>query len=96
MKIKFGSDDELPLDKMIDIPTNVRTIFVENNKYYWQFFLVECLWKISMKSKKEIKETDRKNSVCYYFHDLINGTQIDFSNILLAKKLYGNFSLYNV
>ena len=49
-----------------------------------------------MKSKKEIKETDRKNSVCYYFHDLINGTQIDFSNILLAKKLYGNFSLYNV
>ena len=34
MKIKFDSDDELPLDKMIDIPTNVRTIFVENNKYY--------------------------------------------------------------
>ena len=34
MKIKFDSDDELPLDKMIDIPTNVRAIFVENNKYY--------------------------------------------------------------
>ena len=37
MKIKFYSDDKLPLNKRIDIPTNaivVRAIFLENNKYY--------------------------------------------------------------
>ena len=37
MKIKFDSDDKLPLNKTIDIPTNaivVRAIFLENNKYY--------------------------------------------------------------
>ena len=46
IKIKFDSDDELPLNKTIDIPTNtivVRAIFLENKKYYTQFFLVECL-----------------------------------------------------
>ena len=34
MKIKFNSDDELPLNKMVEIPTMtkvVSTIFFENN-----------------------------------------------------------------
>ena len=42
MKIKFNSDDELPLNKTIVIPTTrivVRAIFLENNKYYPQVFL---------------------------------------------------------
>ena len=37
MKIKFNQDDELPLNKMIEIPTItivVRAVFHENNKYY--------------------------------------------------------------
>ena len=37
MKIKFNSDDESPLNKMIEIPSMiivVRAIFLENNKYY--------------------------------------------------------------
>ena len=37
MKIKFNLDDELPLNKTIEIPTMtivVRAIFLENNKYY--------------------------------------------------------------
>ena len=37
MKIKFNSDDELPLNKTIEIPTMakvVRAVFHENNKYY--------------------------------------------------------------
>ena len=41
MKIKFNSDDELPLNKIIEIPTMtivVRAIFLENIKYYPQFF----------------------------------------------------------
>ena len=49
MKIKFNSDDELPLNKTIEIRSMiivVRTIFLESNKYYPQFFLDECLHKI--------------------------------------------------
>ena len=40
MKIKFNSDDELTLNKMIEIPIMiivVRVIFLENNKYYPNF-----------------------------------------------------------
>ena len=49
MKIKFNSDDELPLNKMIEIPSMiivVRAVFHENNKYYPQVFLDECLYKL--------------------------------------------------
>ena len=49
MKIKFNSDDELPPNKMIEIPTIAivaRAIFHENNKYYPQIFLDECLYKM--------------------------------------------------
>ena len=49
MKIKSNSDDELPLNKTIDIPSIiivVRAIFLENNKYYPQVFIDECLYKI--------------------------------------------------
>ena len=34
--------------------------------------------------------------MCYYFDDIINGTKINFSNILLNKKLYENVSLYTI
>ena len=47
MKIKFNSDNKLPLDKMVEIPTItivIRTVFLKNNKYYSQFFLDECLY----------------------------------------------------
>ena len=49
MKIKFNSDDKLPLNKTIEIPTMaivVKAIFHENNKYYPQVLLYECLYKI--------------------------------------------------
>ena len=29
-----------------------------------------------MKSKNELKEIDIKNSVCYYFNDIINGRKM--------------------
>ena len=48
-----------------------------------------------MKSKNELKEIDIKNRGRYYFDDIINGTKINFSNILLDKKLYENISVYN-
>ena len=49
MKIKFSSDDELPLNKTIEIPSMiivVRAIFLENNKYYPQVFLDELYHKL--------------------------------------------------
>ena len=49
IKIKLNSDDKLPLNKMIEIPVMVivvRAIFYENNKYYPQVFLDECLYEI--------------------------------------------------
>ena len=49
-----------------------------------------------MKSKNELKEIDIKTRVCYYFDDIINGTKINFSNILLDKKLYEDISVYNI
>ena len=49
LKVKFNSDGELPLNKTIEIPTItivVRAIFLENDKYYPQVSLDECLHKI--------------------------------------------------
>ena len=49
IKIKFDSDDELPLNITIEIHAItivVRAIFLENNKYYPQVFIDECLYKI--------------------------------------------------
>ena len=49
-----------------------------------------------MKSKNELIEIDIKNRMCFYFDDIINGTKINFSNILLDKKLLENISIYNI
>ena len=49
MNIKFNSDDELPLNKTIEIPSMiifVGAISLENNKYYLRGFLDECLYKL--------------------------------------------------
>ena len=47
MKIKFHSDDDLPLNKTIEIyiaTLAVWAIFLENNKYHPQVFLDEYLY----------------------------------------------------
>ena len=52
MKIKFNWDDELSLNKAIEIPTMaivIRVIFYENSKYYPQLFLDGCLYKLQIK-----------------------------------------------
>ena len=49
MKIKLNSDDELSINKKVEIliiTIFVRAISLENNKYYPQVFLDECLHKI--------------------------------------------------
>ena len=45
-----------------------------------------------MESKNELTEIDIKNRTCYYFDDITNGTDINFSDILLDEKLYENIS----
>ena len=49
MKIKFNSDDDLPLNKQFtffNLIIIVRTVFEEHGKYYPQIFLDECLHKL--------------------------------------------------
>ena len=49
MKIKFNLDDELPLNKTIEIRSMmivVRAVFHKNNKRYPQIFLYICLYKL--------------------------------------------------
>ena len=48
IKITFDLDNELSLNKAIEIPSMiivVTVIFLENNKYYQEDFLDECLIK---------------------------------------------------
>ena len=50
MEIKFNSDDDMPLNKTIEIPGTlivVRAIF-NNNKYYPHVFLDKCLYKLEL------------------------------------------------
>ena len=49
MKIKFNSDDNLPLNKMLrlcNMIIAVRSVFHEDSKYYPQVFLGKCLYKL--------------------------------------------------
>ena len=49
MKIKFNLDDDLPLNKTIEIHNVaivVKAVFHENNKYYAQGFVDECLYEL--------------------------------------------------
>ena len=49
MKIQFNSDDDVPLNKTIEIHNViiiVRAIFHENSKYCPQILLDDCLFKL--------------------------------------------------
>ena len=49
MKIKFNSDEDLPLNKILKLhllTIIVRSVFEEDGKYYRQVFLDECLYKV--------------------------------------------------
>ena len=46
MKIKFDSDDNLPLNKFRALTIIIRNIFEKDGKYYPQFFLDDCLCEI--------------------------------------------------
>ena len=49
MKIKFNLDDDLPLNKTVEINNAtivVRVVFDEDSKCYPQVFLDECLYEL--------------------------------------------------
>ena len=49
MRIKFNSDDNLPLNKLLklhDLTIMIRSVCEEDVKYYSQFFLDECLYEL--------------------------------------------------
>ena len=71
MKIKLNSDDELPLNKTIEIPNMiivVRAVFHENNKYYPQVFLNECLLNVY-----ELILIKHECDTCHYWYFLNKG-----------------------
>ena len=49
MKIKFNSDDNLPLNKTLKLHNMtiiIRSVFEEDGKFYLQVFLDECLYEL--------------------------------------------------
>ena len=49
MKIKFSSDNDIPLNKQLyflTITVIIRNIFEEDGKYYPHLFLDECLYEV--------------------------------------------------
>ena len=52
MKIKFESDDDLPLGKILNIPMCVKigkSAFEENGKYHPQVHLINCFFSMTIK-----------------------------------------------
>ena len=52
MKIRFESDDDLPLGKILSIPMcilAVGSVFQKDNNYYPQAHLHECLYEYNYK-----------------------------------------------
>ena len=47
-----------------------------------------------MNKKNDLRKIQIKNRLYHYFDDMINGTKINFSNILLNEKIYENISVY--
>ena len=63
IKIKFNSNDELPLNKTTVIPSLiivVRAVFHKNKKYYPQVFLDECLRRGNKITDEETKTDTTK------------------------------------
>ena len=49
MKIKFNSDDDIPLNKQLNflsVTIIIRNILEKDCKYYPQIFLDECLYQV--------------------------------------------------
>ena len=83
MKIKFSSDDNFPLGKILSLHNMtivVRSVFQEDNKYYPQVFLDECLCELQMlkydrtdtSERIDINKTNASKEwdICHYWYFL--------------------------
>ena len=51
MKIKFNSDDDIPLNKLLKfhmVTITIRSVFEEDGKLYPQVFLDDALYELSV------------------------------------------------
>ena len=49
MKIKFGSNDNLPTDNTVNmplVPIIIRSVFAQNGQFYPQLFLDDALYEL--------------------------------------------------
>ena len=77
MKIKFNTNDNIILNKIIYFPTItviIRSVTQKDRKYYVQLFLDDCLYEHSHKKKPYFGNTGR-------LHGFLNTTQRSCSNI---------------
>ena len=80
MKIKFNSNDDLPLNRILklhNLTIFVKSVFEEDGKYYPQVFLDECLYEVEILEHNRIdisEVTDRNKTnaskecdICHYW-----------------------------
>ena len=86
MKIKFSSDDNLPLNKTLKLyklTVIVRSVFQGNGKYYLQVSLDECLYELQMLEYDRIDISEgidinktnasKECDICHYWYFLDEG-----------------------
>ena len=59
MKIKFNSDDDLPLNKSLNfhiMTITIRSVFEEDGKLYPQVFLIDTLYEVSIQKCQNTKK----------------------------------------
>ena len=94
MKIRFESDDNLSLNKivkLINLTVLVRSVFQEANKYYFQNFLDKCLYelltleddRIDISEGIDISQTDasKECDICHYWYLLDKSSKFSFCYI---------------
>ena len=83
MRIKFNSDDDLPLNKILKLHMLriiVRSVFEEDGKYYPQVFIDECLYEVQMLEYDRIDfskgidisktNASKECDICHYWYFL--------------------------
>ena len=61
MKIKFDSDDNLPLNKSLkfhNMTITIRSVFEEDDKLYLQIFLADTLYELNIQKMLEYDRID--------------------------------------
>ena len=97
MKIKFDSDDDLPLDKPLKLrmlAIIVRSVFEEDGKFYPQVYLDGCLHELQecystkkLMFQKELTLIKRlhQNSVCFVIIGILKLLDLNLKLMLVIN-----------